>query len=643
MGRQTSTVTNGVTVTSTFDAYGRVLTQTMPGETVHKTTTTYDALGRPLTVTAPDTTQTTYTYDGLTTSVTDANNHTHTTVTDILGRTLSVTPPTGPAVTFTYDPLGNMLTAERGGAAMTLTYDKAGRKLTMDDPDMGFWQYSYDALGNMKTQLDARGCLLTLTYDELNRPDMKISSGTCGQQVNVDYDYDSTVNGNYGKGRRTSMTDGSGSTIWLYDPRGRVWKETKVISGSSFVTEWTYNLADLPETMKYPDGEEVTTQYNNNMQPINIAGTDNYVPSMTYDSAGRLLTRALGNGLTQTYDYYDWNQQGGRLETLVTGSLQNLAYVYDPVGNISQITNSVASETSAYGYDALDRLTGWTLNGVTEEYNYDPATGNLIDKNGLLLGYPAANGSTPTHPHAVTSANSNTYSYDANGNQTTRTFGSDHFDLVYDAENRLVEVKKNDVTIALFTYDGDGKRVKSVIGSETILFPGDHYEKKGGTITKYYFAGASRVAMRKYTIPQSMTVEYMLGDHLGSTSITTDAAGAKISEMRYKPWGETRYTWTNAPANTSPAYELVKYQYTGQYSYDAEFGLKFYGARFYDSMTGRFSQADSMVPSGVQGWDRYAYANNSPIRFNDPSGHIGCEAGQRCPPSPSQDARDLTQ
>ncbi|HNN14489.1 MAG TPA: hypothetical protein PKL78_13080 [Anaerolineales bacterium] len=32
-----------------------------------------------------------------------------------------------------------------------------------------------------------------------------------------------------------------------------------------------------------------------------------------------------------------------------------------------------------------------------------------------------------------------------------------------------------------------------------------------------------------------MSVEYFLGDHLGSTSITTDTAGAKISEMRYKP------------------------------------------------------------------------------------------------------------
>jgi RHS repeat-associated protein len=120
-----------------------------------------------------------------------------------------------------------------------------------------------------------------------------------------------------------------------------------------------------------------------------------------------------------------------------------------------------------------------------------------------------------------------------------------------------------------------------------------------------------------------MTLEYMMGDHLGSTSLTTDTNGVKISELRYKPWGETRYEWTDAPA-TTPTYELTKYQYTGQYSYDTEFGLKFYGARFYDSEIGHFVSADTVIPTGTQGtqaWDRYAYTNNNPVRYNDPSGH----------------------
>jgi RHS repeat-associated protein len=479
----------------------------------------------------------------------------------------------------------------------------------------------------MTSQTDARLCVITLGYDVLNRPTTKSSSGAgCGTQVSTTYTYDVGTNG---KGGRTSMNDASGSTSWLYDSRGRVWKETKVISSSSFVTEWTYNLADLPVTMKYPDGEIVTTTYDNNMLSKTVIGTATYVSNMNYDSAGRLTSRVLGNGLTQTYTYYPWNQQGGRLQTLITGTLQNLSHQYDAVGNITQIANSAAGETSVYGYDTLDRLTSWQLNqNPVESYSYDSA-GNLDVKNGLDLNYNDA-----SHKHAVTHIGSTQkYWYDQNGNQVTRVVGADTFTLIYDAENRLVEVKKNSVTIATFTFDGDGKRVKSVINGETILFVGAHFEQKGGQATKYYFAGATRIAMRKYTIPQNMTVEYMVGDHLGSTSITTDTAGVKISEMRYKAWGETRYTWTNAPGNTSPTYELPKYQYTGQYSYTAEFGLHFYNARWYDSLTGRFAQADTMIPQsqGTQAYDRYAFVNNNPIRYTDPTGHKNCEEdGYNC-------------
>ena len=39
--------------------------------------------------------------------------------------------------------------------------------------------------------------------------------------------------------------------------------------------------------------------------------------------------------------------------------------------------------------------------------------------------------------------------------------------------------------------------------------------------------------------------------------MTTDAAGEKVSEMRYTPWGEVRYTWKDPDLNTTPAYALT--------------------------------------------------------------------------------------
>ena len=64
------------------------------------------------------------------------------------------------------------------------------------------------------------------------------------------------------------------------------------------------------------------------------------------------------------------------------------------------------------------------------------------------------------------------------------------------------------------------------------------------------------------------------------------------------------------------------YRYTGQRN-EAEIGLYYYVVRFFDPALGRFISADTVVPEPGNpiDWDRYAYANNNPIRYNDPSGH----------------------
>jgi RHS repeat-associated protein len=165
----------------------------------------------------------------------------------------------------------------------------------------------------------------------------------------------------------------------------------------------------------------------------------------------------------------------------------------------------------------------------------------------------------------------------------------------------------------------------------TTLFIGAHYEisnpgsGSAQTVTKYYFAGAQRIAVRKSIVPQSSTLTYLLGDHLGSTSLAVDASTGEVVETRYKPWGEVRYT---TPNKTLP----TRFTFTGQYSYvsdeatdlgSAGFGLMFYNARFYDPALGRFSSPDTIIPGEniSQSWDRYAYVGNNPVKNTDPDGH----------------------
>jgi RHS repeat-associated protein len=146
--------------------------------------------------------------------------------------------------------------------------------------------------------------------------------------------------------------------------------------------------------------------------------------------------------------------------------------------------------------------------------------------------------------------------------------------------------------------------------STPTYFVGNYYENTSGVATKYYYAGSQRIALRKMN--GNNILKFLIGDHLGSTSIVVNASGVVINQTQYKAWGETRYT---------SGTEQTKYQYTGQYSYVSDFGLHFYNARWYDSSLSRFAQADTIIPAGMHGLDRYAYVNNAPLNFIDPTGH----------------------
>jgi RHS repeat-associated protein len=189
-----------------------------------------------------------------------------------------------------------------------------------------------------------------------------------------------------------------------------------------------------------------------------------------------------------------------------------------------------------------------------------------------------------------------------------RKVGSSTYNLTYDAENRLTGV--SGAASATFVYDGDGNRVKATFGSATTVYVGNYYEKEGSTVRKYYYAGGARVAMR-----EGSTLYYILTDHLGSTAITVNSGGtAEVGELRYYPYGGTRYTSGTTPTSR---------RFTGQVE-DATIGLYFYNARYYDLALGRFVQADTIVPEpgNPQDWNRYSYVANNPVRSTDPSGHF---------------------
>jgi RHS repeat-associated protein len=122
-------------------------------------------------------------------------------------------------------------------------------------------------------------------------------------------------------------------------------------------------------------------------------------------------------------------------------------------------------------------------------------------------------------------------------------------------------------------------------------------------------AGTTRLAVRT-----GGTLSDLLGDHIGSSSVTTDANGVKTAAALYKAFGETRFSAGNLGTD---------YKFTGQRE-EASLGIYFFNARWFDPSLGRFTSPDTIVPTSTQGtqaWDRYAFVNNNPVRYNDPTGH----------------------
>jgi RHS repeat-associated protein len=130
------------------------------------------------------------------------------------------------------------------------------------------------------------------------------------------------------------------------------------------------------------------------------------------------------------------------------------------------------------------------------------------------------------------------------------------------------------------------------------------------SVKKYYAFGGSKVALR-----QGDVVYYLSGDHLGSTSLTTDDTGTPISEVRYLPYGEER--WASGASPTD-------FTFTGQRN-EAGFGLMDYNARYYSARLGRFVSPDTIVPrlGNSQSLNRYSYVLNRPLQGGDPTGHDG--------------------
>ncbi|MBL7197061.1 MAG: RHS repeat-associated core domain-containing protein, partial [Candidatus Omnitrophica bacterium] len=393
----------------------------------------YDPLGRVTQTIRPDNKVSQNIYAITTVETINVNAQRKRITKDAYGRIVTVEEFNGGEIyttTYEYDVLGNLIkTIDTLNNITTIKYDSLGRKIDMNCPSMGYWQYSYDDVGNLKTQTDNKGEAIIFDYDDINR----LKSKSTG----VTYTYDQNTNG---KGRLSKVEDLSGITEFFYDILGREERTVKIIDGRSYSIERKYDSLDRLTSVTYPDTVVVKYEYNKQggIKKVYSPGTGGdvvYVQDTKYNANGQIEEITYGNGRKTTYNY-DLNNL--RLERLLTANtagsdpVQDLSYIFDPVGNVKQITDVVNSNTQSFSYDDLNRLTSAIgPHYGTQTYKYN-AIGNMTEKDGKTLVY----GENGAGPHAVTKYGDTVITYDANGNMEAK--GNAQYS--YDIENRLTEV-----------------------------------------------------------------------------------------------------------------------------------------------------------------------------------------------------------
>lgn len=105
---------------------------------------------------------------------------------------------------------------------------------------------------------------------------------------------------------------------------------------------------------------------------------------------------------------------------------------------------------------------------------------------------------------------------------------------------------------------------------------------------------------------KSSGTTYHYQDMLGSNSMTTNKAGVLQSRSISYPYGKILTKGSNAGGEQ-------KYTFTGK---EDDGKLMYFGARYLDPRTGRFTSVDPLSASFAS----YDYANDNPLRFIDPDG-----------------------
>ncbi|WP_456242710.1 RHS repeat-associated core domain-containing protein [Actinopolyspora lacussalsi] len=564
------------------------------------------------------------------------------------------------STSYTYTDAGQLETVtDPGGNTWRYTFDLRGRKVKAEDPDRGTTSYSYDAAGQMVSQTDARGKTLAYSYDELGRKTATHTGSLNGQRI-AEWDYDSAL---YGSGKLASSTrwiDGNAykRRIVAYNAQEKPTRINVTVPDSegklsgTYTTKYEFEEDGSLANKIFPsigglDKESIGHSYDSLGNPATTWGSPNkeikYVSDTRYTSYGelaRVQMGEIGNRVWQSYYYDEHTRRTERtiVDAEVSEPMQaDLAYSYDPAGNITSIADqprSGAPDVQCFRYDYLRRLTeAWTTGSqcsqdpATEDlggaapywrsYTYDEVGNRLTETRHSAGGDSVREYSYEEQGHALNSvstggAKSGEFGYDAAGNMTSRKVSGSDQSLEWSARGNLTRVSTPDGESTEFVYDADGKRLLRRSPSGTTLYLDGQqlrWDAESGELsgTRYYTHGGRTVAVRE----SGAGLTWLASDHQGTSKLAVDAGSLETTRRRFLPFGGSRGDPADFPGEKGFVGGTI----------DSSVGLTTLGARQYDPSIGRFLSVDPVMDlTDPQQMHGYTYGNNSPLTYSDPTG-----------------------
>ncbi|MBI5493461.1 MAG: VCBS repeat-containing protein [Deltaproteobacteria bacterium] len=615
-----------LTRTFTYDDDGNIATVTDADGAV--TTQRYDLQGRLVESHSADRGTTTWEFDaaGNTIRTTGATGTVQRVTRDGANRILAEwdeSDETGTRIGYFYDMAGECPAAQCAHAAGLLAYVR----FPLDDGTTGEERNGYNPRGRVTylgRLMDGHLLELRSQYDNVGRIRTEVYPD--GRQVDYAYNGDDKVTAIAGvldnvtyapSGAIDQMSLANGVTVtYARDARNRLQGLTAVNANSQALLSFTYGLDRAGNILSVTDGHSPS-------------GAPSANATYQYDALYRLVQAHLDPG------------NGAHEETL--------AHAYSPGGNIISTTSSLGAQSKAH-------------------------VGTL------------SYGENGAGPHAVTTAGSMALGYDDAGRLVTR--GDRH--LTWDHQNRATSVTDERGRVTRYVYGYTGERIIKREDGHTTYYLTPQFEVRDGVATSYVVVDDRRVARmedpsfaavifsdiapatgpdtgitaapdqvitaadgwvaqavgahllafatatRTSTVDQLLEASvrrlvdgdaersaYLLLDHQGSTAAVTDETGQVTERYAYYPFGLLRHASGDGE----------DYGYTGKET-DEDAGLAYFGARYYDGWTGRWTSPDPrysrLAPKAPDEGDEttaaYRFVRNNPVNAVDPDGQFAVEA-----------------